>query len=121
MNRFSPKVVNLEREIVKLREDLEVGLSFIFLFVTFPDANNTLPMCISTFIPFVFLLSKAASASGRSVDVADIQDKLDKKMAMKTTEMRGVMRDWLKAVFVWQRRAYFVNSKSVTLNERNQN
>mmetsp|Transcript_65858 Transcript_65858/g.148597 ORF Transcript_65858/g.148597 Transcript_65858/m.148597 type:complete len:324 (-) Transcript_65858:278-1249(-) len=57
------KVVNLERDLIQLREELE-------------------------------------GAQGTRAE--ELKDEIETKEAKKTMEMRGVMRDWLKAVFVWQ-------------------
>lgn len=60
------KVVNLERELEKLREDL------------------------------------AAAQAENLPNVGEIEATIAQKEAKQVAEMRGVMRDWLKAVFVWQ-------------------
>jgi hypothetical protein len=49
------------------------------------------------------LRSSLESAANSADLVADLEGQIRVKEAKQIAEMRGVMRDWLKALFVWQR------------------
>ena len=49
------------------------------------------------------LRSSLESAANSADLVAYLEGQIRVKEAKQIAEMRGVMRDWLKALFVWQR------------------
>jgi hypothetical protein len=99
MDLMCVEVVNLELELEGLRANLTATLA---------KGHPTDVGAPSMSASLVSALSSAAAAT-RSMDAASQQEEVGElaaviaqKEARQRQEMRGVMRDWLKAVFVLQ-------------------